>query len=205
VSGGRIASVARLIIGVVPIAIEPEELHRLSLDEYHRLIEAGGFDEDARIELIDGLLVRMSPKTREHENAIAWLARWLMLTIDQDRYEVRIASALTLETSEPEPDLIVFPRDAPRAYHPSTAALVIEVSVSSLHRDLRQKPTLYSRAGVAEYWVVDLDGGRIVVHRGPTDGGYDDVTVVHGGERLAVTAVELPVLEVDELLRAANT
>jgi Uma2 family endonuclease len=87
---------------------------------------------------------------------------------------------MTLETSEPEPDLIVFQRDAPRAYHPSTAALVIEVSVSSLRRDLGQKPLLYSRAGVAEYWVVDLDGRRIVVHGVPPGNG-----------RLAATAVEL--------------
>ena len=65
--------------GVAPDAtLDIEQVHRLSLDEYHRLIESGGFDEDARMELIDGLLVDMSPKTREHENAIAWLADRLM-------------------------------------------------------------------------------------------------------------------------------
>ncbi len=55
-------------------ALDVGQVHRLSTDEYHRLIEAGGFDEDARVELIDGLLADMSPKTREHENAVAWLA-----------------------------------------------------------------------------------------------------------------------------------
>ncbi len=49
-------------------------VHRLSTGDYHRLIEAGGFDENARVELIESLLADMSPKTREHENAVAWLA-----------------------------------------------------------------------------------------------------------------------------------
>lgn len=51
----------------VPAETEFEEVHRLTADEYHQMIEAGGFDEDARIELIDGLLVDMSPKTPAHE------------------------------------------------------------------------------------------------------------------------------------------
>ena len=60
-----------------------EPLHRLSLDEYHQLIESGGFDEDARIELLDGLLVEMSPKTPEHERAISALAEWLIPSLDR--------------------------------------------------------------------------------------------------------------------------
>ena len=106
-------------------ALDVGQVHRLSTDEYHRLLEAGGFDEDARVELIDGLLADMSPKTREHENAIAWLARWLIVGVDPEHYEVRVSSPLTLEGSEPEPDLSVIPHDAPRPYHPSTAALVV--------------------------------------------------------------------------------
>ena len=103
---------------------------------------------------------------------------------------------MTLETSEPEPDLIVFQRDAPRAYHPSTAALVIEVSVSSLRRDLGQKPLLYSRAGVAEYWVVDLDGRRIVVHGGPLEDGYGEISMIRGrpagGDRCRASPRRVP-------------
>jgi len=112
--------------------VDADELRRLSTDEYHRLIEAGAFEDFPRIELIDGLLLRMSPRTREHENAVAWLAQWLMFGVDQERFEVRIAGSLTLEGSEPEPDLAVIPRAAPRPYHPATAALVVEVAVSSL-------------------------------------------------------------------------
>jgi Uma2 family endonuclease len=74
----------------VAVDIDLDQLHRLSLDEYHRILEAGGFDEDARVELLDGLLAAMSPKTRAHENAIAWLTRWLLHAVDLSTHEVRV-------------------------------------------------------------------------------------------------------------------
>jgi Uma2 family endonuclease len=192
-----------LIMESMSTEVDLGQVHRFSTDEYHRLIEAGAFDEDARLELIDGLLVDMSPKTREHENAIEWLTRWLVLAVDADQHAVRVGAALTLETSEPEPDLMVFDRSTPRPYHPASAALVIEVSVSSLRRDVRQKPPLYARAGVTEYWVVDLDHQRLVVHRGPRDNGYAEIAEIGEDGRLAASAVALPELDVGELLRAA--
>lgn len=192
------------IMDAMSAGVELEQLHRLSTDEYHRLIEAGVFDEDARLELIDGLLLRMSPKTREHENVIEWLNRWLMTAVDAERYAVRVGGPLTLEGSEPEPDLIVVPRSTPRPYHPASAALVIEVSVSSRRRDLRTKPALYARARVDEYWVVDLDRRRLIVHRLPGDDGYREVVEHSPDGRVAAAAVPLPELAVDELMRAAD-
>lgn len=185
-------------------ALNVGQVHRFSTDEYHRLIEAGGFDEDARVELIDGLLADMSPKTREHENAIAWLARRLMVAIDPDRYELRVGGPLTLEGSEPEPDLTIIPHDAPRPYHPATAALVVEVSVSSLRDDLARKPSLYAAAGVDEYWVIDLDGSRAVIHRAPRGDGYAEVAEVHGGGELVAAALDVGAVALDDLLRAAT-
>ena len=184
-------------------AIDIGPVHRLSTDEYHRLIEADGFDEDARVELIDGLLADTSPKTRQHENAVAWLARWLMVAIDPERHELRVGSPLTLEQSEPEPDLAVIPRDAPRPYHPATAALVIEVSVSPLQRDLARKPSLYATAGVDEYWVIDLDGRRAVTHRHPREAGYTEVAELLGGSELAPAGLDVGPVALDDLLRAA--
>ena len=199
------ASEARAsMIGDVPSAVDMSELHRFSLDEYHQLIESGGLDEDMRVELIDGLIVEMSPKSPKHENVLAWLAERLFDVVDRARYQVRVASALTLERSEPEPDLMVVARDVPAPYHPSTATLVVEVSVSSLRRDLVRKHELYARAGVPEYWVVDVDGRRVVVHEQPHEGAYEKVTEVRAGEALAsqvLSGVELPV---DELFAAAG-
>lgn len=185
------------------VELELAQLHRLSIEEYHRLVEAGGFDEDARVELLDGLLAEMSPKTRAHENAIAWLARWLMRSVDLGVFEVRVASPLTLGDSEPEPDLAVISLDAPRPYHPATAALVIEVAVSSQRRDLAVKPRLYAAAGVMEYWVLDLDGRRLVVHSQPAAGEYTRVVERHGSGRWTSQAVALPELVVADVLAAA--
>jgi Uma2 family endonuclease len=159
------------------VAVETD-VHRWTLDEYHQLIESGGFDEDARIELIDGLLVDMSPRTREHERPIVWLNRALQLAIDPGRFELLVAGPLTLGSSEPEPDLAVVAVDAPRPYHPGTAALVIEVSVSSLRRDLYVKPRIYAQAGVPLYWVIDVDARRAIVHSDPRPDRYAQVETV---------------------------
>jgi Uma2 family endonuclease len=181
-----------------------EQLHRFSLEEYHQLIEAGGFDENTRVELIEGILVDMSPNTRAHDRAIRWLNEWLVLGIDRTRFEVGPQTALTLTDSEPEPDLTVVPRNAQEPYHPGTAMLVIEVAVSSQHRDLRQKPILYARAGVPEYWVVDLDKGYVVVHRTPSGDRFESIVTVPGDGRVKAQALELPELGVAELLAAAK-
>lgn len=189
---------------VTETALDIGQVHRLSMDEYHRLVEAGGFGEGAHVELIDGLLADMSPKTREHENAICWLADWLTDAVDRSRFQVRVGSPLTLDGSEPEPDLTVIPHDAPRPYHPATATLVIEVSVSSLRRDLARKPSLYAAAGVDEYWVIDLDGDRAVVHREPRDDGYADVSELRGQGELRPASLGVESIVLADLLQAAT-
>ena len=155
-----------------------EPLHRYSSDEYHRLIEAGGFGAGARVELIDGLLVEMSPKSREHELAVERLADWLA-DRDRSRYRLRIAAPLSLEDgTEPEPDIAVVACGRPDPYHPATAELVIEVAASSQRRDLQVKASKYAAAGVPVYLVVDLDGRRVVEHTEPDDGVYRSVREV---------------------------
>jgi Uma2 family endonuclease len=188
----------------IDVVLPAAQAHRFSLEEYHQLVESGGFDEDSRVELIEGVIVDMSPKTAEHEDAITWLARWLISAVDPGRFEVGVQRALTLNDSEPEPDLAVIGVDAPRPYHPATAVLVIEVAMSSQDRDLRQKPVLYAKAGITEYWVVDLDAGVVVVHRDPTETGYEAIDRIPADGAVEAQALELPRLEVAELLRAAR-
>jgi Uma2 family endonuclease len=185
----------------MPGDVEIDELHRISVDDYHRLAEAGAEEFLPHVELIDGLLVRKDMKSPEHENAIAWLLEWLMFGVDRKHFEVRVASALTLEHSEPEPDLMVIARAAPRSRHPTTAVLAIEVSCTSLRRDLRRKAALYAEAGVGEYWVHDVHGRRVVVHRAPRGGSYCEVRELRAGERVADPPAGLPELDVCELLR----
>lgn len=115
------------------------------------------------------------------------------------------AGALTLtdSDSEPEPDVLMFERDAPRPYHPGTAALVIEVCVSSHRRDLREKPPLYAAAGVVDYWVIDVDGREAWTHRDPGPKGYGTVERLSGADELTATALAQSV-RVTNVLSAAG-
>jgi Uma2 family endonuclease len=188
------------------VAVETEilEMHRWTLDEYHQLIESGGFDEGMRVELIDGFLLDMSPRTGPHDNAIARLDEVLQHTVDLDRFVVRTGMALTISNSEPEPDVAVVERSTPRPYHPATAELVIEVSVSSLRRDLQKKPALYARAGIPLYWVIDLDGRRAVVHTDPGIDGYGNVQMVRDGGVLTATHIGVAGVALADVLAATG-
>ena len=180
----------------------PPELHRLSIEEYHRLVARGGLEEGAHLELIDGLLLDVSPKTPQHENAVRWLMEWLIDHIDRARLQVMVAGSLTIGASEPEPDLAVIERSAPALEHPSRALLVIEVALSSAERDLSVKPNLYAQA-VQEYWVVDLQTRRVITHRAPGRGGYREVEAVPDGESVSARALDLAPLRTGELFAAA--
>lgn len=182
--------------------VRPEEIHRLSIEEYHQLIESGGLDESTRVELIDGLVVDMSPRSPQHENAIQWLIDWLVRNLDHERLQFRIAGSLTLGNSEPEPDVAVLDRTPPKMAHPSHARLVIEVAVSSRDRDLRTKPAIYA-AYVDEYWVIDLERRCLVIHRDPSDGAYREVQVLPGAAAPEPQAVPIAPLDADELFAAA--
>jgi len=83
-------------------------------------------------------------------------------------------------TSEPEPDIVLLDRPAGELNRnpvPSDIALVVEVSETTLDHDLGPKARLYARAGIVDYWVVDIQGGRVYQHRGPEAGGYTAIQV----------------------------
>jgi Uma2 family endonuclease len=177
------------------------EIHRLTADEYHLMVESGGFGEDTRVELIDGLLLDRSPKTPQHENVIKFLARRFFTTVDLDRYEIGVSAPLSIGDSEPEPDLTVIERGTEQPYHHATAALVVEVAVSSQRRDLRTKPAIYARAGVPTYWVIDLEGGRAIAHTEPGADGYSSVQIV---TMLDAAHIGLAPIAVADVLAAAG-
>jgi len=177
------------------------EIYRLTAEQYHLLIESGAFDEKSRVEFIDGLLLDMSPKTPKHEAIVAWLLKRLFASVDLDRYEIRASAALSLGESEPEPDLLVVTHDTEQPYHPATAALVVEVAVSSRTRDLKVKPRLYAGAGVPVYWVIDVDRGRAVQHSEPEGDEYGLVQIV---TELTAPHLGIDPIAVADVLRAAR-
>ena len=137
--------------------------------EYGRLIDMGVLHEDDPIELLEGRLVVAEAQHTPHATAIDLVGEALRQGFGAG-WRVRIQLPLGLgPDSEPEPDVAVV-AGAPRDYltaHPSTAALVVEVADSSLRLDRRLKSGLYARAGLAEYWIVNLVDGVLEVHRDP--------------------------------------
>ncbi len=168
--------------------------------EYHRMIDAGIFDEDEHIELLEGVIVAMSPQNALHALVVERLGdpRFLQLP---DAFVVRCQLPLALSaTDEPEPDVAVIPRDAPRSrqQHPGTARLVFEVAGESLRRDREIKAGLYARAGVEEYVIVNLVEECLEVHRDPLPGSgrYAALTRVDRAGRFASVAVSGVVFDV---------
>ena len=172
----------------------PLTRHRFTVDEYHRMGEAGIFDEDDRVELIDGQVAEMTPIRPEHAACVDDLARWLTQRAGASLI-VRIQNPLRLGTQdEPEPDLAVV-RARPEGYRtahpgPDDVLLVIEVADTSAHYDRQTKIPLYARAGIPEVWLVNLPADRIEIYREPRERGYADIRAANRGE--ALTPLQLP-------------
>lgn len=159
-----------------PYAIVAERpLHRLSLDEYHWLIEQGFFQPEDRVELIEGILVDMSPLGPQHADAVDALMEELVTKIKR-RARVRIQQPITLPelSTEPEPDFVLATRtQAYRTKHPLPADVLLigEVSDSTLAYDRGKKLRLYAAAGIPEYWIVNLVNNVLEVYRDPMGSG----------------------------------
>jgi Uma2 family endonuclease len=171
------------------------QFHRLSVEDVYRMVDAGVLREEDRVELIDGFLIDVSPPGAEHSAAVAWLTRHLVGAVGGR--EVRVQDLLLVEGGFVMPDLMVID-PLPRDRHPSTAALVVEVAATT-HRHDAWKAQRYARAGVAEYWIVDLPGRALTVHRKPGADGYGEVACHEDGDRIR-TPVGAPVVEIGALL-----
>ena len=136
---------------------------------YDRLIDVGIFGAEDRVELLDGLLVVREPQGRRHA-AVVVLVRAALEKAFGPAYHVREEKPIALdEQSEPEPDVVVVPGQ-PRDYldaHPSRPVLLVEVAETSLAIDRLRKGGLYARAGIADYWVVNLIDEMLEVYREP--------------------------------------
>ena len=142
---------------------------RFSRAEYDRLIDLGVFQPGEAIELIGGELMVAEPQGAAHYTAIRKSAKALEAAFGPG-WEVRTEGPIGLdEDSEPEPDVAVVPgspEDYSRA-HPSRPVLTVEVSESSLAVDRQRKGSLYARAGLADYWVLNLVDRVLEVYREP--------------------------------------
>lgn len=148
---------------------DPPKTRRWSRLEYERLVERGTFREDEHLELLDGLLVVREPQGSRHSAAVAALCAVLARAFGAS-FHVRPQLPLALDdASEPEPDVVVV-RGGAWDYvrsHPSTPALVVEIAETSLTVDREHKSGLYARAGVGDYWIVNLREAVLEIYRQP--------------------------------------
>jgi Uma2 family endonuclease len=179
--------------------VPPEKVRPLRRAEYDRLVGLGMLRGE-NVELLYGRLVRMSPQGEPRVFSVTRLNKLLVRTLG-DRAEVRVQAPFgASDVSEPEPDLAIVPPGDYLDEHPNRALLLIEVADSSLQDDRRIKGPLYAAAGVPEYWIVDLVGGVIEVHRDPRSDGYASITRHARGETLAVPSFEDILVPVSEVI-----
>ena len=156
--------------------------------EYDRLIDAGFFRPGDRVELLGGQMVVAEPQGSRHYAALRATQEALRAAFG-DGWEIRGQGPIALDDeSEPEPDLAVVPgtfRDY-RAAHPSSPSLVVEVSETSLTLDRAHKGSLYARAGLVDYWIVNLPERRLEVHRD----AEPDATARFGWRYRSITILE---------------
>jgi Uma2 family endonuclease len=168
--------------------------------EYEQLVDAGHLANE-KVELIRGLIVRMSPQGAHHAAAVQNLTQLLVVALGvPGRAAIRVQLPLALgEDSEPETDLAAVPLGSYKDEHPTSALLVIKVAESSLSEDRRDKGALYAESGIPEYWIVDTARERVEVHCEVVDGAYSRVTPYRRGEVVASSVYPELKVRVDDV------
>jgi Uma2 family endonuclease len=177
-----------------------------TVSDFERMIAAGIFAEDERVELIDGEVVTMAPIGRRHAECVWTLGR-MLTRLSGDLAEVNTQNPIALgEQGRPEPDVMLLrpPFDRYRGRLPSTedVFLLIEVADSSLRGDLEGRVPAYADAGVPEVWLVNLVDNVVLICRDPSPEGYRLVRTARRGETIAPLAFSGWTIPVDEILPA---
>jgi Uma2 family endonuclease len=176
------------------LASHPEIPRRLlTVDEYHRMGEAGILAEDDRVELIEGQLIDMAPISSDHADCVNALTRALILGIGEGgivspQNPVRLGAH-----NEPRPDFAIL-RPKQQGYRsalpgPEDVLLIVEVAASSLAYDRSVKLPLYARHRIPEVWIVDLAAQEIEIFRTPQRDRYTSSRRVSRSESLDIEAL----------------
>jgi Uma2 family endonuclease len=158
------------------------ERWRFTVDDFYRMGEVGILPPEARVELIDGEVIKMAPIGSHHNGSVIGLDELFRENLGR-RVTVSVQGPLDLGRHwNPQPDLLILKRRDDRYRHanPTAAAvlLLIEVADTTLAYDRDTKGARYAQAGIVEYWIVDLANDRLLVHRDPRDGAYQDIQVL---------------------------
>jgi len=163
--------------------------YRISVDEYERMIAAGVFDEDLRIELIDGELVEMSPIGPNHMTRLNQTAGLLYHVVGREVI-VSIQNPIRLPPfGEPQPDIVLLRLDYPKDRVPGVEdlILVMEIADSTIDQDRKVKLPMYAAAGIPEAWLFDVQRRVIERHTHPVNGIYSQVATARRNQSLTST------------------
>ena len=185
-----------------PVRYSP---HRFTVDEYYRMAETGILDEDDRVELIDGQILVMEPISPEHGGHTIALNR-LFSSLVSDRAIIGVQNPIQIdEYNHPQPDVVLcklhddlYKRNHPK---PSDILLIVEVAWTSAARDRRLKIPLYARAGILEFWLVDIPHRMLEVYTEPSDDSYDRVARLRAGSSVRLTAFDDVEVRVEDVVR----
>jgi Uma2 family endonuclease len=173
--------------------------HLFTIAEYIDLVNSNILGDDARVELIEGQIIEMPPIGDPH----MWGVNSLTLEIGDRRWCIpHVQNPIRLpDRSMPQPDFVALRPGTPRRTPgPDDILLVVEVADTSLSYDRQTKGRLYARAGITEYWIVDLNGERIEVYREPAPNGYLWTRQYGRGESLSPSFAPDLVIQVDDIL-----
>lgn len=198
------AGMAKSVSDMANAAESPERL--ITVDEFDRMLEHGIIGPDERLELIEGRLVRREPVNAPHASIVARLTNALAHGLRGRALVWPQLPIVAAERSKPFPDVSLV---RTRADHygarlpvPDDVLAVIEVSDTRLRFDRGDKLRLYAKAGIAEYWIVDVNARTIELCRDRHDLGYGSRTVATSGDSVAFQASPNVLFSVDELLGA---
>ncbi len=159
-------------------------VHQFSVDEYHRMIEAGILTTADRVELLNGWIVDKMPQNPPHSTAVSRMHRWLLRVLPEPDWVVGSQAPVTLATSEPEPDIVIArgPDTRYMARHPGPRDIrcIMEAADTSLSLDREEKGPIYAAARIPQYWLINLIDRCVEVFTRPQAGrnaGYRDVQV----------------------------
>ena len=159
-------------------------VHQFTVDEYHRMIEAGILTTEHRVELLNGWIVDKMAQNPAHPNTVSRLNRWLGRVLPEPDWVLRIQGSITLATSEPEPDIAIArgPDSRYELRHPGPRDLrcLMEVAESSLLFDREEKGPIYAAARIPQYWLINLIDRCVEVFTRPQAGqhpGYRTVKI----------------------------
>lgn len=169
-----------------------------TIDEYHRMIDAGILS-DHQVELLKGEIIEMSPEGIPHAYLSDRAAKYLQELL-RGKAAIREGKPITLsDHSEPEPDIAIV-QDLDEEYfdhhpYPENIFWVIEYANASLVKDLEVKSKVYAKAGIREYWVINLKRMELVIFRDPIEDEYREKRTLTDGEihPLAFTEVAIAV------------